>query len=386
MTRITDSWVNDAPSKMVFDLLINHGHQAYFVGGCVRNALLGAPVADLDVCTDARPETVVSLAESAGIKSIPTGIDHGTVTLIAGGRPYEVTTFRRDVETDGRRAVVAFANDIADDARRRDFTMNALYAGRDGKVSDPVGTGIADLNARHVRFIDDANQRIREDYLRILRFFRFFAWYGDQSAGLNPDGLAACAQNSDGIETLSHERLGAEMKKLLSAPSPSQAVASMAQSGVLARVLPGSDARALPVLEHLEHDTYPDAIRRLAVLGGQDVPEQLRLSRAEARQLQTVRDAATNLTSAAGLAQLHGADTARDALLVRAALMEQPLPDNWQANLKRGADAEFPLSPADLMPEYQGAALGDALKRVKNAWVESDLTLSRADLLNLLAQ
>jgi poly(A) polymerase len=169
-------------------MLERAGHAALFVGGCVRNALLGQGVTDIDIATDATPEEVLALAAGAGLKAVPTGAEHGTVTVVSGHFPYEVTTFRRDVETDGRRAVVAFSRDIAEDAARRDLTINALYARSDGLVLDPGGHGLADLAARRVRFVGDPAVRIAEDFLRILRFFRFHAWYGDPARGLDSGG------------------------------------------------------------------------------------------------------------------------------------------------------------------------------------------------------
>ena len=254
--KVLGAWMEHPATQAVCAALTAAGYRALFVGGCVRNALLAMPVADVDIATDARPEAVTALAEQAGFKVVPTGIDHGTVTVIAEGIPHEVTTFRRDVATDGRRAVVAFATRIEDDAMRRDFTMNALYAEADGRVIDPLG-GLRDLIARRMRFVGTAEARIAEDYLRILRFFRFHAWYGDPDQGIDPEGLAACATLSAGLETLSAERVGAEMRKLLAAPDPAPSLASMAQSGVLQRVLPGAEARALPVLVHLEAGRPP---------------------------------------------------------------------------------------------------------------------------------
>ena len=213
MMKITAPWLQNDAAQVVCRLLTDAGYQAWFVGGCVRNELLGAPVADLDLTTDAVPELVMRLAKKAEIKAIPTGFDHGTVTLVQDGIPFEVTTFRRDVATDGRHAIVAFSDNIADDARRRDFTVNALYAGPDGQVVDPLG-GLDDLKARRIRFIEDPDQRIKEDYLRILRFFRFYAWYGDTDEGPDPDSLAACAANIAGLQSLSIERVTAEMLKL----------------------------------------------------------------------------------------------------------------------------------------------------------------------------
>jgi poly(A) polymerase len=203
--KVSGDWLTQAGTQSLCAALEGAGYRALFVGGCVRNALLGEPVADVDIATGATPENVTNIAESAGFKVVPTGFDHGTVTVIASGKPHEVTTFRRDVETDGRRAVVAFSTDITEDAARRDFTMNALYADRHGTVIDPLH-GLADLQARHVRFVGDAETRIREDYLRILRFFRFHAAYGDAAEGLDPEGLAACAAFSAGLETISKER------------------------------------------------------------------------------------------------------------------------------------------------------------------------------------
>ena len=216
---LQDDWVSNHGTQALCAALGLSGYSALFVGGCVRNALLGVPVSDIYIATDARPEKVSDIAEQAGFKVFPTGIDHGTVTVIAAGLHHEVTTFRRDVQTDGRRAVVAFSTDIAEDAARRDFTMNALYALPSGEVVDPLG-GMADLQARLVRFVGDPHQRIREDYLRILRFFRFHAVYGDPSAGIDAEGLAACAELADGIADLSRERIGAEICKLLAAPNP----------------------------------------------------------------------------------------------------------------------------------------------------------------------
>ena len=239
MTRVSGAWLSAPGTQAVLGMLTDAGHAAYAVGGCVRNALIGKAVEDVDIATDARPQTVMALAEAAGLKPVPTGIDHGTVTVVADGTGYEVTTFRADVETDGRHATVRFSDDVKEDARRRDFTMNALYADASGAVRDPVG-GLDDLKAHHVRFIDDPAARIREDYLRILRFFRFNAWYGRAKGGFDREALAAIADNLDGLETLSRERVGAEMIKLLSAPDPTRAVAAMDKAGVLLRILPGA--------------------------------------------------------------------------------------------------------------------------------------------------
>jgi poly(A) polymerase len=376
--RIAGDWLAHPGTQGLCAMLEAAGHQALLVGGCVRNALMGVAVGDVDLATDALPEKVSNLAEKASFKVVPTGIDHGTVTVIADGRPHEVTTFRRDVETDGRRAVVAFSTQIEEDAQRRDFTMNALYADRQGQVLDPLG-GLPDLLARRVRFVGDAETRIREDYLRILRFFRFHACYGDPDQGIDPEGLAACAALFAGLETISRERVTTEMRKLLSAKDPAPAVAAMSQAGVLAVVLPGANPRALGPLVHLDADEPPRWLRRLVVLGG-DLGA-LRLSKSESRDLAALTAALATADRPAALGWRLGAALAADALLARAASLEAPLPPNWHSDIARGAAAMFPITPADLMPALQGEALGARLKLLQSLWLASDLTLGRNDLL-----
>lgn len=378
--KIAGDWISHPGTQALCKALTQAGHQALFVGGCVRNALLGVAVADIDIATDARPEIVTDIAQSAGFRVVPTGLDHGTVTVLAQGVAHEVTTFRHDVETDGRHATVAFTNDVAQDAARRDFTMNALYADRTGHVIDPLG-GLADLLARRLRFVGDAEARIREDYLRILRFFRFHAVYGDPDGGIDAEGLAACAAHIDGIASLSRERIGAEMRKLLSARDPAPAVAAMAHCGALSAILPGADARALAPLVYLEADVAPRWQRRLAVIGGQDPAGNLRLSRAENVTVQQIRAEIGTAKTPAALGWALGQATAADTILCRAALLDTPLPSNWQADIVRGAQATLPVSAADLMPDLQGPALGKALHVLTQRWLASDLVLTKAQLL-----
>lgn len=378
--KIAGDWLTHPGTQALCAALESAGYKALFVGGCVRNALLGVPVSDIDISTDAHPETITQIAETAGFRVVPTGIDHGTVTVIAHSTAHEVTTFRRDVETDGRRAVVAFSTDITEDAARRDFTMNALYADARGQVIDPLG-GLPDLTAHRLRFVGDAHMRIREDALRILRFFRFHAHYGDPAQGIDAEGLSACAELSDTVETLSRERVGAEMRKLLSAPDPAPSVAAMHQTGVLTRILPGADPRALAPLVHLEHGLPPKWQRRLATIGGTDPTDPLRLSRAESATQTAIRDAIGAMQTPAALGWTLGADAATDTLFARAALLDSPLAQNWQAEIARGAAATFPIQAADLMPALQGPALGEALKALQTRWLASNLQLTRSELL-----
>ncbi|SDE63544.1 CCA tRNA nucleotidyltransferase [Limimaricola pyoseonensis] len=381
--RIEAEWLASEPARRVTAMLEEAGHQAWFVGGCVRNALLGEPVSDLDLTTDARPERVVELAGAAGLKPVPTGIEHGTVTVVARGTPIEVTTFRRDVETDGRRATVAFSDDIAEDAARRDFTMNALYADARGQVADPLGEGLSDLRARRLRFIGDPHERIREDYLRILRFFRFHAWYGETHGGIDADGLAACAELAEGIGGLSRERVGAEMLKLMAAPDPAPAVASMAISGVLMRVLPGAASDPLSVLVHVEEEAglAPDPLRRLALVGGEEAAERLRLSRKQAARLERLREGFESLQAPGELGYRLGTDEALDVLALRAALSGREIEAVSRETALAGAEARFPVKAADLAAHFAGPALGEALREREARWIASGFSLTRDDLL-----
>lgn len=379
--RLTGAWIEAAHVQRVLAMLAAGGHLAFLVGGCVRNAALGTAVSDIDIATDARPEQVVALAEAAGLRAVPTGIEHGTVTVIADHEPHEITTFRRDIETFGRHATVAFSTRIEEDAARRDFTMNALYARADGTVLDPLGEGLADLAARRLRFVGDPGQRIREDYLRILRFFRFTAWYGAPEEGFDAEGLAACAMLAEGIERLSRERVGHEMRKLLGAPDPAPAVAAMATTGILPHVLPGADPAALAPLVHLEAGLPADPIRRLAVLGGTDPAERLRLSKPEARRLERLREGALSGAGPAVLGYRLGARDGLDAVLIQAALTGMPPAETSRNRVEFGAAQRFPVQAADLMPALQGAALGARLKELETRWIASGFALDRAALL-----
>lgn len=290
MTSLSDqAWFRQPALRRVLDLLNADGGEARIAGGAVRNALMGVPAGDVDIATTLVPQEVVARAKAAGIKAVPTGIEHGTVTLVASGTPFEVTTLRRDVETDGRRAQVAFGTDWQQDAERRDLTINALYATADGEVVDLVG-GLPDIETKTVRFIGDADQRIAEDHLRILRFFRFFAFYGGGRP--DADGLRACARAKDKLAVLSAERVWSETKKLLAAPDPFRALLWMRQSGVLSAILPETEKwgiDTIPALVATEQALQwdPDPLLRLSAMVPPDaerlsaLAQRLRLSRAE---------------------------------------------------------------------------------------------------------
>ncbi len=383
--KVTGDWLTRPGTQAVLGMLTRAGYRALVVGGCVRNALLGQPVSDVDIATNALPATVLHLAPAVGLKAVPTGYAHGTVTVVADGIGYEVTSFRHDVETFGRHARVAFATDLAEDAARRDFTMNALYARADGTLEDPLG-GLADLEARRVRFVGDPHARIAEDCLRILRFFRFHAQYGDAARGLDPAALAACAAHVDMLAGLSRERIGAEMRRLLAAPDPAPAVGAMAGIGALEAILPGATAGALGRLIRLEGRAHGGWLRRLATLGGPDPAPALRLSKAEARDLARLRAAIAGDDGPAALGYRLGRRLGADALFARAALRDAALPERWYADLARGAAARFPLRPADLKPPLSGPELGAALKRAEAHWIAQDFAPDRDALRALVLQ
>jgi len=276
--RLSDQpWLTAPATRTVMDALEAAGGPgcARFVGGCVRNALIGQPVADVDIATTLAPEETDRAIRAAGLKSVPTGIAHGTVTAVAERTPFEITTLRRDVSTDGRNATVAFTDDWAEDAARRDFRLNALYADAEGRVFDPTGEGVADALAGRIVFVGDPETRILEDFLRILRFFRFHAWYGRGE----PDAaaLAACRSLASGMTRLSAERVSSELMKLLSAPDPRAAVRAMAEAGVLAQVLP--EAELTPLFDAAV-EQGADATARLMMLLP---PDEAVVSRATAR-------------------------------------------------------------------------------------------------------
>ena len=378
-----EPWLTAPQTAAVMDALEAAGGEGRFVGGCVRDALIGRPVADIDIATPMTPQAVVDAVTRAGLKAVPTGIEHGTVTVVSSGRPYEVTTLRRDVTTDGRRATVAFTEDWAEDAARRDFRLNALYADCTGKVFDPTGEGVADAEAGRIVFVGEPEQRIREDYLRILRFFRFRAWFGRGE----PDGaaLAACSALKDGIAQLSAERISAELIKLLSAPDPRAAVHLMADTGVLFEVLPwaGDASLFLPMI-----GISGDPILRLSSLlpGDPDIvreaSERLRLSNAQKTRLMEALPDAIEVTPTMGERAARAALYRLGRQAFRDRLMRSWAADTRQAEAAQAllvlADGwtrpEFPISGADLKAAGMSPspAMGRILSELEAWWVAED--------------
>jgi poly(A) polymerase len=409
MISVADQpWFQHAALNRVMTLLNSDGAEGRVVGGAVRNSLLGEPVGDIDLATTLLPTDVMARATEAGIKAVPTGIDHGTVTLVVDGKPFEVTTLRRDVATNGRHADVAFGTDWQEDAERRDFTINALYADQTGTIIDLVG-GKADIETATLRFIGDAQSRIAEDYLRVLRFFRLFAWYGRGRPDAN--GLRACAGARDHLGQLSAERVWSEIKKMLSAKDPGRALLWMRQAGVLSTILPETEKwgiDALPGLIATQNALgwQPDPLLRLIAMVPNDAERmkglstRLKLSKHEAQFLQ---DFVKAPKIADGLGEL-----ALDRLLYqhgKAGIIAQLRLSLANARSKAEGDTEamaqtgrfsrllqraesfekpaFPLNGGDVMAHGipAGPQVGTLLGELEAAWVQANFTFNREKML-----
>ena len=384
--RLSDqSWLTAPATRAVMAALEAVGGPGCvrFVGGCVRDALIGRPVADIDIATTLRPDETARAIRAAGLKAVPTGMAHGTVTAVAERRPFEITTLRRDVSTDGRNATVAFTDDWHEDAARRDFRLNALYADAEGQVFDPIGEGVADALAGRIVFVGDPETRIREDFLRILRFFRFQAWYGRGEP--DPAALAACRALAAGMTRLSAERVSSELMKLLAAPDPRAAMAAMAEAGVLAQILP--EGRLTPLFDAVVGQGTDPVIRLMTLL-----PPEEAVVRAAATRLRFSNAARDRLAFAALAAPVvrlsmserdaravlyrHGASAFCDAVHRRWA--EAPDRSDDARRLLAQAEAwtppRLPVGGRDLarLGVEPGPETGRLLSAFEAAWVADD--------------
>lgn len=390
LQRLPQPWMTEGPAAQVMRALTADGDQARFVGGCVRDALIGRPIRDIDIATPLSPQRVTELLKKAGLKAVPTGIEHGTITAVADKTGVEVTTLRLDVETDGRRAKVAFTDDWQADAARRDLTINALSADAGGKVHDYFG-GLDDLAARRVRFVGDPRQRITEDFLRLLRFFRFHADYAN--GAFDAAAVAAAKELAPNLTSLSGERLRQETLRLLTARRGPVVWAEMLSLGIVEHYLPWATSldrlRAVVDLEQ-RHRIAPDPVRRLAALTmtgcGREVAERLRLSRAEADriiELDAARDPFDASTPQAIRRQIYafGNDGARDRLML-------DWPDRIDAASGAAALAiidawprpRLPLKGADIVKlgVSEGPRVGEVLAKVESWWIEQDFGPDRS--------
>lgn len=380
-------WQHDAGLRRVVGALVSAGGAARLVGGCVRDWRLGRPVGDLDIATTLQPDATIEALKRAEIRPVPTGLKHGTVTAVAEGRGYEVTSLRRDVVTDGRHAIVDFTEDWTEDASRRDFTVNALYADLDGTVHDPLGQGLADLERQELRFVGDPARRIREDYLRILRFYRFAAQLGFHQTG---EGRAASRKLASGMARLSVERVWQEMSRLLAGPHRFPILQRMAEDGVLEALLPGA---AIP--DWLERLTAGDAIPALtALLSGEGKARSLarrwKLSNDEADRLEAAlgpfpTDALDNPVALRRLAWEAGVEAANDRLRLAAARLGCS-PDAGLRVLADWTPPAFPLSGnhALAIGLKPGPEMGRCLKTVETWWADRDFQPDEAACLDEL--
>jgi poly(A) polymerase len=383
-------WLLHSALTRLLDILSKDGEEARVAGGAVRNALIGLPPGDIDVATTALPEEVTRLVTQAGFKAIPTGIEHGTITVVAAGVPFEVTTLREDVETFGRKATVRFGRNWKTDAERRDFTMNAMSATADGVVYD-YGGGLDDLEVRRVRFFGDPARRIAEDYLRILRFFRFHAAYG--AGAPDAEGLRACIAGRDGLESLSRERVRMELLKLLVAKAAVPTLIVMAEAGLLVQLIGG-----VPLIDHVKRMTEietalglaADPIRRLAALNvliaedGERLAQRLRLANVEQVRLISMGAGWWHISPAAGEAAARvwlyrlGSQRFSDRVMLAWARASASANDDGWWHLatlpQRWTIPVFPLKAADLMQRglEKGPALGIALRAAEEAWIAAD--------------
>lgn len=398
-------WMAEPDTLEVIAALEARGGRACarFVGGSVRNAVMGLAVDDIDIATTLTPDQVAEAIEAAGLRAAPTGVEHGTVTAVSGGKPFEITTLRRDVTTDGRNATVAFTDSWEEDARRRDFRFNALYADIEGKVFDPIGQGVEDALAGKVVFVGDPQTRLREDYLRILRFFRFQAWYGRGE----PDraALLACEALKGRLAGLSAERVQKELLKLLAAPDPREAVRLMAKAQILAEILP--DAQDIGRLERLVEiddltDARADALLRLAALlpdnpeVGAAAARRLRLSNALRERLVAALAPEPRLSSwmspraARRAIWTAGASAFADRVrLAWAAAENTAAAPQWRALLALGETwnrPAFPIGGGDVAAAGvpKGPLVGEVLREVEAWWIDQDFPDDRLAALEQL--
>ena len=399
------SFLHDPKVKYLFSVVDGAGEELRVVGGAIRNALLGEPVHEIDFASTALPQVTMARAQKAGLRCVPTGIDHGTVTIIIEGTPFEITTLREDVETDGRRAKVRYGRNFEHDALRRDFTMNALSCRADGEIFDYVG-GLADIERRHVRFIGDAIQRVREDYLRILRFFRFHAAYGE--GAFDAAAFHAAITERDGMHNLSRERIRAELLKLVVTRNAAPVVAQMCGAGMLIPVLAGiatpSRLAHIAAIETARR-TKPDAVLRLMALcilvreDAERLQQELRLSNAEtermrgaARLLEKLHGYETPPSEEESLIFLyeHGRQTCLDALtLAQAESHARPDDAHWLAAhqfLSETPEPQLPFTGADLVAQglSPGPQIGQILKALQADWIRAGFPRDPAILNRLL--
>ena len=375
-------WLRNPSAQKLSKLYKNFGYQVLFVGGCVRNTILKMPVTDIDLATDAQPEEIIKIAKENNIRFVPTGLAHGTITLIIDNKNYQITTFRTDFDHDGRYAKVEFTESLLLDASRRDLTINALYCNDVGEVIDPLN-GLDDIKKQKIKFIGNPNERIKEDNLRILRFFRFQAIYGNKNLEIDSIALEACHNHKSKLAALSKERITSELRKILSAPNPLEVIIKMNETGVLNELFQNVSIDSLEAYLKTEEKFKINInwLGRLLSLQVTQEEESLKLTRCEFKFLKQTKSAIENQIHVLEFSYYNGVENGKIYSILQNFRHNIILSKNLLNQINSLATKKFPITAKDLMPEIRGKKLGEALRSLEDRWIKSNFTLSKKDLL-----
>ena len=375
-------WLRNPSAQKLSKLYKNFGYQVLFVGGCVRNTILKMPVTDIDLATDAQPEEIIKIAKENNIRFVPTGLAHGTITLIIDNKNYQITTFRTDFDHDGRYAKVEFTESLLLDASRRDLTINALYCNHVGEVIDPLN-GLDDIKKQKIKFIGNPNERIKEDNLRILRFFRFQAIYGNKNLEIDSIALEACHNHKSKLAALSKERITSELRKILSAPNPLEVIIKMNETGVLNELFQKVSIDSLEAYLKTEEKFKINInwLGRLLSLQVTQEEESLKLTRCEFKFLKQTKSAIENQIHVLEFSYYNGVENGKIYSILQNFIHNIILSKNLLDQINSLATKKFPITAKDLMPEISGKKLGEALRSLEDRWIKSNFTLSKKELL-----
>ena len=375
-------WLRNPSAQKLSKLYKSFGYQVLFVGGCVRNTILKMPVTDIDLATDAQPEEIIKIAKKNNIRFVPTGLAHGTITLIIDNKNYQITTFRTDFDHDGRYAKVEFTESLLLDASRRDLTINALYCNHVGEVIDPLN-GLDDIKKQKIKFIGNPNERIKEDNLRILRFFRFQAIYGNKNLEIDSIALEACHNHKSKLAALSKERITSELRKILSAPNPLEVIIKMNETGVLNELFQNVSIDSLEAYLKTEEKFKINInwLGRLLSLQVTQEKESLKLTRCEFKFLKQTKSAIENQIHVLEFSYYNGVENGKIYSILQNFRHNIILSKNLLNQINSLATKKFPITAKDLMPEIRGKKLGEALRSLEDRWIKSNFTLSKKDLL-----
>ena len=375
-------WLRNPSAQKLSKLYKNFGYQVLFVGGCVRNTILKMPVTDIDLATDAQPEEIIKIAKENNIRFVPTGLAHGTITLIIDNKNYQITTFRTDFDHDGRYAKVEFTESLLLDASRRDLTINALYCNHVGEVIDPLN-GLDDIKKQKIKFIGNPNERIKEDNLRILRFFRFQAIYGNKNLEIDSIALEACHNHKSKLAALSKERITSELRKILSAPNPLEVIIKMNETGVLNELFQKVSIDSLEAYLKTEEKFKINInwLGRLLSLQVTQEEESLKLTRCEFKFLKQTKSAIENQIHVLEFSYYNGVENGKIYSILQNFRHDIILSKNLLKQINSLATKKFPIIAKDLMPEINGKKLGEALRSLEDRWIKSNFTLSKKELL-----